>query len=93
MVQQQPDDVDVAAGRGERERRVVGHVAVLLVGAAAEDELHHLVAAAAAGQRQRRVLRALRLRLDVRAVVQQDLHDLLVPRRRGQDQGSEALLI
>lgn len=48
--EQQPDDVDVSAGRCQRQRRVVGHVTVLLVGAAREDELHHLVAAAAAGQ-------------------------------------------
>lgn len=82
MMQQQPYNINVSAGRGQRQRRVVGHVAVLLVGAAVEDELHHLVAAAAAGQRQRRVLGALRLRLDVRAVVQEDLDYLLVARRR-----------
>lgn len=82
MMQQQPDNIDISPRRGQRQGRVVGHVAVLLVGAAVEDELHHLVAAAAARERQRRVLRALRLRLDVRAVVQEDLHYLLVTRRR-----------
>lgn len=64
---------------------------MLLVGAAAEDELHDLVAAAAAGQRERRVLRAFGLRLDVGAVVEEDFDDLLVARRRRKDERSEAL--
>ena len=56
MSQQQLDDVDVASGRGQGQRRVVRHVAVLLVGVSAQQSLHDLVAAAGAGQRQRRVL-------------------------------------
>lgn len=69
MREQEPDDIDVAARGGQGEGGVVGHVAVLLVGAAAKDELHDLVAAAAARQRQRGVLRTLRLGFDVGAVV------------------------
>ncbi len=68
--QQQLDDVGVAAARRQRQRRVVAHVAVLFVGAAAQQDLDDLVAAAAAGQRQRGVLGPLRLRLNVRSMVQ-----------------------
>ena len=49
---------------------------MLLVGAAAEEDLHHLVAAAAAGQGQGRVLGPLGLRLNVSSVVDQNLHNL-----------------
>ena len=42
VAQQELDDVDVATGSGETEWRVVGHVAVLLVGATLQQHLNHL---------------------------------------------------
>ena len=89
--EQELDDLGVAAAGREGLVRVVGHVPVLLVGAARQQDLHHLVAAAGAGQGQGRVLGPLGLGLDVGAVVEQDLHDLLVAGGGGEDERGEAL--
>ena len=93
MLEQQLDDVHIAARSGQRERGVVAHVAVLLVGLPVEEDVHHLVLAARAGEREGGVLGPLGLGLDVGGVVQEDVHHLVVPGSGGQDQGGEALLI
>lgn len=53
----------------------------------------YLVSAPRTGQRERGVLRSLRLRLDVRVMIKKRLHHLGVPSRGRENQGGEALLV
>ena len=74
--QQQLDDVGVSSAGGQAERGVVRHIAMLLVGSARQQDLHHLVSSSTASQGQGSVLGPLRLSLDVSSMVDQNFHHL-----------------
>uniref|UniRef100_A0A182IZA9 Uncharacterized protein n=1 Tax=Anopheles atroparvus TaxID=41427 RepID=A0A182IZA9_ANOAO len=93
VLQKQLDDVHVATASRQTERRVVRHVPMLPVRVHAQQQLDHLVPPPGARQRQGRVLRAFRLRLDLRTITQQRVNHFLVAGRRRQYQRREALLV
>lgn len=67
--------------------------AELDVRAGLDEKVGHLREAAAAGERERRLLRLLRLCVDVGALAQQEGHHLLVALARGLHQRGVALVV
>ena len=73
MIEEHLDDSDVTPGRGQRQRRVVGHVAVFVVCVRHQQQLDDFLTTAGTREGQCGVLGAFRLCLDVGAVVEKDV--------------------
>ena len=74
-VEQEPGYLDVTIHRGFHQGRVHLICLVFLVGAGFQQEANHLQVTLVAGQRQRRLLKLVRVRVDSGSVAQQDFSD------------------
>ena len=93
VLQQDLDDFDEPARSCLTERSVVGDVAMLPLGAAFQEELHDFSSSVGAGDRERRVLRLVGLRIYGCTGVEEKLHADQMTRTGGMHERRETLLI